>query len=270
MKNLNRDEMMKSILLRSFDFLKKENVEINKPCKNIYLKKLNHKKLIQLTKLISLDLMEAVKAKKYTYNVNVTLGNGKLVNIPSISFMPFITCLDMKCLSFCYGCGGNYLQLQKFINIIENTLFYLYNSKEFVKRLDAWFEFNQPKYFRFFEDGDLVSSEMMIDFMKICKKNKNTNFLVMTKKYQFLDIALKEYKQPKNLKIRKSLNSFSNDKKLQKQYNKNELFTDVIASEKENKKGWFLCPCATNKHQKCKDCLACWKLDKNISFKIHP
>ena len=102
--------------------------------------------------------------------IHITTGNQKLNAIPSISFNPFLTCSGEKCLAFCYGTNQRFLSFFKFFYEIENTFFMMKYPDIFAKRFKAYIALYQPRYFRFFENGDFVNVANVALFNEIAKK----------------------------------------------------------------------------------------------------
>lgn len=199
--------------------------------------------------------------------IHITTGNQKLNAIPSIAFNPFLTCSGEKCLAFCYGTNQKFLSFFKFFYEVENTFFMMKYPDVFVKRFNAYISLYQPRYFRFFENGDFVNVANVALFNEIAKNNHETSFLCMTKKSVMVNAFLKTIggKYAENLVLRFSDVDIKNVKiSLENPYN--IPLTCVVDKGVKGGKDSVLCPgTATG----CIKCLKCWKCAKKVLFELH-
>lgn len=199
--------------------------------------------------------------------IHITTANQKLNAIPSIALNPFLTCSGEKCLSFCYGTNQKFLSLFKFFYEVENTFLMMKYPDIFAKRLNAFITLYQPRYFRFFENGDFVNIANVALFNKIAGNNDGTIFLCMTKKSVMVNAFLKTTggKYARNLVLRFSDVDIKNVKiKLENPYN--IPLTCVVDKGAKCDKNSVLCPgTATG----CIKCLKCWNCAKKVLFELH-
>ena len=199
--------------------------------------------------------------------IHITTGNQKLNAIPSIAFNPFLTCSGEKCLAFCYGTNQKFLSFFKFFYEIENTFFMMKYPDIFAKRFNAYISLYQPRYFRFFENGDFVNVANVALFNEIAKNNPGTSFLCMTKKSVMVNTYLKSTggKYAKNLVLRFSDVDIENVKiNLENPYG--VPLTCVVDKGVKSGRDSVLCPgTATG----CIKCLKCWKCAKKVLFELH-
>lgn len=225
---------------------------------------IERKDAIEFSKKIFIDLDTW---KKEDFEINFTDKNKKLDGIPSIAFSPFVTCLSEKCLKICYGTNQKFLSFIKFFYQIENTFLYLKYPDIFIKKFNAFLNLYQPRYFRFFENGDLINLKNMIDFNNLAADHPETKFLLMTKKINIANEFLKSTggKYAKNLMLR-----FSNSNVKSCQISLNNPFsipeTEIV--EKDSRVGENSTRCPGSKYG-CLRCLKCWMSRKNIEFEIH-
>lgn len=225
---------------------------------------IKRKDAIEFSKKIFIDLDGW---KKEDFEINFTFDNGKLDGIPAIAFSPFITCLNEKCLKICYGTNQKFLSFIKFFYQIENTFFYLKHPDLFIKKFDAFLSYRQPRYFRFFENGDLINLKNMIDFEKIAVDHPETKFLLMTKKTNIANEFLKTTggKYTKNLTLRFSNSNVKSCKiSLKNPFSIPE--TEIV--EKKSPIGENSTRCPGSKFG-CLSCLKCWLSKLNVEFEIH-
>lgn len=224
---------------------------------------LDRETAIKFSKLYFYELSK--RKNTFPFKIRFTFGNRKIDGIPSFAFNPFLTCLNRPCLSACYATKNNYICLQKLKSETENTAYYYFKRNQFLKEFSAFLTQNERfyPYFRYFESGDFLSADNVKDFLKVSSKHKKIKFLIRTKKYDFVNHALKSKdKIPENVVLRFSKFTFSGLSKIE---NKEDfLLTDC---QENPAKGPGLCPGAS---VGCRRCLKCWnKKIKEIDFKKH-
>lgn len=215
-----------------------------------------------------LDLIELDEKGALLYNVCPEIGlnrNTKLEGIATISFCPFISCVNQKCFQSkdgkeptCYGTRGKFVQVAKLLNSVINS--YLLERHPEVIEIQCASSCLTARYFRLCENGDITKAEDIKLINKIAKKNPKTEFLLMTKQFKALDEFLENNQIAKNLTIRPSLDSLDGITYGNKY---NLPLSDIFKGEKP--KDMFIC-----KAGKCKDCLACWnKKVKKVGYEYH-
>jgi hypothetical protein len=177
--------------------------------------------------------------------VHVTIGNGKMKNIPSISVSSLTNdfCQLMSKIkgSVCGVCYSN--RLSKFRKNLEVKL--LHNSALLSEKLltDRELPTFNNRYVRFNSFGELINDIHMENLIAIAKKNPYTNFGLWTKR---TDIVLKYDKIP-NIKYIFSVSKIDGectDKKVLDYFDK--TFTAVPTKDNAN--------C----HGACIDCMLCY------------
>ena len=188
----------------------------------------------------------------------VTFSNSKLGGaIPSINLPAGITCrADAPCFGSCYALKGNF----RFKNVRQS---HIENFDKYNQNPNAYFLEVQEKtkfstYARYFSSGDIPDSLYFEKMVEVAKTNKNTKYLVFTKKgYIINDYISNGGKIPTNLRI---IFSYWYNWEQDNPYN---FPTSNILEDGESK--GFICP------SKCADCLRCWYLKKGqkVLFKKH-
>lgn len=224
---------------------------------------LDRETAIKFSKLYFYEISK--RKNTFPFKIKFTFGNRKIDGIPSFAFNPFLTCVNRPCLVACYAAKGNYICLQKLKTETENTAYYYFKRKQFLKEFDAFLTQNERfyPYFRYFESGDFLNSQNVKDFLEVSKKHPKIKFLIRTKKSYFVKSIVKNKSElPANVVLRLSNFSFSNFSNFE---NQNDfLKTDC---QKDPGKGINICPGA---RVGCKNCLKCWKKTfKEIIFKKH-
>ena len=208
-----------------------------------------------------------------TKNDELTMatGNRKLGHlICGLSMPNIITCRkDAPCNKGCYCNKGP----QSFSNIkgtyLKNLRLYLRNPNNFFSQLDAWLKFNGYEYCRFFDSGDIPSSDFFARLVKICNKHKKMKFLMYTKQYEIVnDFVSAGNKIPKNFKIYFSTWDKEWHEKLPNPYkfpiaygNFEDKSLNPILPEKAIR-------CPGNKAT-CSTCKLCWTKDLPVIFGEH-
>jgi hypothetical protein len=115
-------------------------------------------------------------------------------------------------------------------------------------------------FFRWHDSGDLQSVAHLEKIAEVCRQTPTIKHWLPTREYKIVDDWEKQYDQPSNLAIRKSVHMI--DGKLPKV----GLSSSV---HKESKAKGIECKAYEQKGQ-CLDCRLCWNTKvKNISYKYH-
>lgn len=188
----------------------------------------------------------------------VTFSNSKLGGaIPQINLPAGITCrCDAPCLKGCYALKGNFVFANVRKSHIDNLDLYNKNPDEYFKQVQEKTKFST--YARYFSSGDIPDYNYLHGVINVCKINKNTKYLLFTKKGHYINRYIKEGgKIPNNLRI---IFSSWYDWTQDNPYN---FPVSNILQDGDNK--GFICP------GKCNECLKCWHLKKGqqVLFKKH-
>ena len=115
-------------------------------------------------------------------------------------------------------------------------------------------------FFRWHDSGDLQSVEHLEKIAEVCRQTPTVKHWLPTREYKIVDDWAKQYDQPTNLIIRKSIHMI--DGKLPKV----GLSSSI---HKKNKPQGTECK-AYNQKGQCLDCRLCWNTKvQNISYKYH-
>lgn len=127
---------------------------------------------------------------------------GKMEGMQSISTLSFNNPLCQKNKkiegSICQKC------------YVVKALRYKNNQKAFIENAEILTKNKIPleflpiinaAYFRFEAFGELINETQLINYINICKKNKNTSFALWTKNYKMILDFFNKHKAPNNLTI---------------------------------------------------------------------
>lgn len=168
--------------------------------------------------------------------------------------------VDSVC-SKCYALKGNYM----FPSIQEclERRYGMLQRKTFVPAMVYLLNTLTPRYFRWYDSGDLDTIETLKKIVDIANQVPDTKFWLPTKEYKLVQDYIKEGGViPANLCVR--LSSYMIDES-----GPIVLATRLGLTISEVRKAGFTCP-ASNQGNKCLDCRACW--DKNtflVAYKKH-
>lgn len=188
----------------------------------------------------------------------VTFSNSKLGGvIPQINLPAGITCRpDAPCFKGCYALKGNFIFANVRKSHIDNLDLYNKNPNEYFKQVQEKTKFST--YARYFSSGDIPDIYYFAKMVEVAKINKNTKYLVFTKKGYIVNQYLNNGgKIPSNLRI-----IFSSWYNWTQDNPYNFPVSNIV--REGNTKG-FICP------GKCNECLKCWHLKKGqqVLFKKH-
>jgi len=115
-------------------------------------------------------------------------------------------------------------------------------------------------FFRWHDSGDLQSVEHLEKIAEVCRQTPSVKHWLPTREDKIVANWRKQYKQPSNLAIRKSVHMI--DGKLPKVGLSSSVHKESKAQGTECK--------AYNQKGQCLDCRLCWNTKvKNISYKYH-
>lgn len=195
---------------------------------------------------------------------HISKTNSKLGIIPSVNLPAGETCRpDAPCHKDCYAKHGRF----RFENVRKSLA---ENLAEYRSDPDFYFadvakESAFVRYFRWHSSGDIVDAAYFEGMCKVARKNKGTNYLAFTKKFDIVnDYVDAGHRIPKNLTI--VFSGWDADFKMQNPHNfpttwvwfKNRINSHIPEGAM---------PCGG----KCEECLACWNLRKgeSVFFKKH-
>ena len=182
--------------------------------------------------------------------ISISLENGKLGYIPSVSLVPDDFCRSMPC--YHEGCYAVALyKARKNVRKAwqKNTDLCRKDRTTFFAAIDRFLRLAMPPFFRWHVGGEIPDENYLCGIVQTAASHPDCRFLVYTKRYDLLhglnpvpkNLAIlmsiwKGLEYPSNLKFRKA-------------------FTGVEAQKRA-----FPCP------GYCGDCRACWISKKDIVF----
>lgn len=188
----------------------------------------------------------------------VSFSNSKLGGaIPSINLPAGVTCRpDAPCFKDCYAMRGNFRFKAVRQSHLLNLEMYNQDPNGYFKEIVEKTKFST--YARCFSSGDIPDSYYFAKMAEVARINKNTKYLVFTKKgYIVNDYIDKGNKIPNNLRI------IFSDWYGWTQPNPYNFPVSNILQDGDSK--GYVCP------GKCAECLKCWHLKKGqkVLFKKH-
>ena len=192
-------------------------------------------------------------------NRNTKLG----MSIPNINLPACTTCRpDAPCFKECYARKGNFT----FANVkkaLEG------NYSAFCSNPTLYFDeirvrTNLNRYVRWHSSGDIPNSKYLEGMCRVARKNKGTNYLCFTKKFELVnDYISSGHRIPKNLSI-----VFSNWKNWQCENPYNLPTAWVEFPKEENTE---IPETAVKCSGKCAECQYCWhmKNGQSVYFPKH-
>lgn len=198
--------------------------------------------------------------------VRISHTNSKLgAAIPSVNLPAGITCRpDAPCFKECYARHGNFLYENVKKSLANNLKAYDTNPNLYFQMI---LEGSRGyKRFRWHSSGDIVDTRYLEGMCWVARRNKETNYLCFTKKFEIVNNYVAEgHRIPKNLTI-----VFSGWTNWQPDnpYNFPTTWVYYPKNPEANK-----CipedsiPCGG----KCSECSSCWTLKKgqSVFFKKH-
>lgn len=161
-------------------------------------------------------------------------------------------CSDAVC-SRCYTKKGSAINPNPLIRGLMNS--YHLNSRvltyDELKALRIW-----DDVFRLEATGELINENHLINYIKLCKTFKRTQFVLWSKRIELIEEVFKHYEKPKNLRIIQS-SPLLNTIGYKSEY-ADKIFT-VYDKETAKNLGIYI-NCG---YQDCRDCMACYDKHNN-------
>lgn len=162
--------------------------------------------------------------------------------------------------SKCYAKKGFYLTFAKSVVPAQQRRLEAIDHPQWVEAMAVNLE--KESWFRWFDSGDLQSTQMLLNIIEVCRRTPNTKHWLATRERRFVHEALKKSDIPDNLVIRISATYPDVPVKLIPGVHGANVHKDKTPVGHE-------CP-APKQHGKCDTCRACWdKSIKVISYKEH-
>ena len=162
--------------------------------------------------------------------------------------------------SMCYAKKGHYALFHHVINPAHERRLAAIGHPEWIDAMVKALE--KESWFRWFDSGDIQSTQMLLDIFEVCRRTPNTKHWLATRERRFLSTALTKSAAPDNLCIRVS--ATWPDKPVK----------GIPGLQEANvHKDWspvgHECP-APKQHGRCDTCRACWdKSIQTVSYKQH-
>ena len=194
--------------------------------------------------------------------VKISKGNMKLGKIPNSSLIPVKDCINSKwCKNVCYAkkAWRLYPSARKAWTI--NSKIIHSDMEQWKNDHIEWVQKHEPKLFRFFQAGDVISKEHFDKIKEICEACPNTKFIMFTKAFKFID-----YPIPLNLCVVLSL--FPKMKVPDRLAYLPRAYYYENSDDYADKRFLKALEC----HGGCDHCGMCWhlnKLNKDVKFLKH-
>ena len=197
--------------------------------------------------------------------VTISLKNGKMGRVPSVSLPAWITCPKCGCWVTCYAHRYEKFRPSVIRSYARNYRILNENPKEYWRQVRKAIQMN--RFFRFHVSGDIPIYEYLEEMVKSAIENPHCTILCFTKRYGFVNHWIDVNGDlPVNLKI---IFSGWRDLKMENPHRLPEAhvqFKDGYCEAREDAFECFGC---------CEECYVagcgCWQLKKNqqIVLKEH-
>lgn len=176
--------------------------------------------------------------------------------------------------SLCYACNGSYNFPCTINRRTENLKDYLSNPIEWVELISDKINKQRTRLFRWFDSGDLLNIEQLIDIITVADNCPDTKFWLPSRETGIL----KEYlvnriqKIPSNLNIRISADFINKDCFDTYYWHGLGCTFSTVEENMDRISLLKLTPChaTMDKSGKCGTCTKCWsKSVSTISYKLH-
>lgn len=213
---------------------------------------------------------------KTTNGLNISLGNTKVGDTPSVSLPAVITCArGVHCAKHCYA-----LRLEKFRPQVHKTYtdnldLYKSNPDMFFNEIIDFLNNLIPfKLFRWHVSGDIVDNNYLLGMVRVAKNCPNTNFLAFTKQFTIVNNYLQSGGTiPSNLNI--VFSGWDNTFIVDNPFNLPTTWVNFKDSTKNGNfkdKKIFKCMAQETKNKvNCDKCRRCWLIGRNecVVFNQH-
>lgn len=122
-----------------------------------------------------------------TKSVNVSPGNGKMGDIPSVSLPPVLTCPpDVACAKDgCYAL--RYCRLRPNVRAAYESNFEIYQNESDRYFAEVERAAKMVRFFRFHVAGDIPDRAYYRQMKSLCERCRNTEFLCFTKRFEWVN-----------------------------------------------------------------------------------
>ena len=196
--------------------------------------------------------IEKMKFDELNEMVTFSRGNSKIGEFTSnISLSPKGVCRKMPCYKKCYAVS--YYRWRKEVRASwdKNYKLALNDPELYFRIINRQLQISLPAYFRWHVGGELLSKTYLLEVVKLAERNKQTKFLLYSKRYRLLSYL--SY-IPNNLSVIMSIWTGLKYPKLPFR----KAFTVTDPSQYDGVRCTNYCP----------DCHACWDAGRDIIFDL--
>lgn len=231
----------------------------------------NEKIIAKFAKALK-EAIEAYKADPEKYHVNISRGNRKMGDVPSVSTIPFLSCP-----SCCKDTCGKKCYAAKIANLYPQVLkAYAMNHAIAICDPNKYFSeigkaMHGFRYFRYHVSGDILNPAYFESMVQTARENPKCDILVFTKRFSIVNAWIAENgKLPENLHIIFSAwenlipeNPYKLPESLAVDFNTADFTIDTLPA------GYKMCG------GNCFECacygLGCWQAQsgETVCFKMH-
>lgn len=123
--------------------------------------------------------------------------------IPCINLPAIVTCRpDAPCKKLCYATHGRFNFANVKTSIMRNLGAYMQDPAFYFQYISAFMRNSTYRYFRWHSSGDIPEPQYLIGIVKVASENPDVRFLVLTKRYEWVNAYLDEAGNfPQNLNV---------------------------------------------------------------------
>lgn len=240
--------------------------------KNQNVKGYYNEKIISKFTLALREAIAAYKADPDLYHVNVSRGNRKMGDVPSVSTVPFLSCPGIckdTCGKKCYAAKIANLYPQVLKAYAMNQAIAIIDPEKYFREIKATLK--GFRFFRYHVSGDILNPAYFENMVASAIENPHCDILVFTKRFEIVNAWIFENGDlPKNLHIIFSawenldpVNPYELPESLAIEFDKVDFAPDTLPTNYKMCGGnCFNCACYG---------LGCWqvKAGETVCFKMH-
>lgn len=209
--------------------------------------------------------------------VLISEGNRKLGAIPSVSFLPQMTCghhsgVPLLCMADCYA-----MKMQGYTSVApswkQNTEIWKDDPGMFYQAIARYLAKREPERFRWTVGGDIPDAHFMCKVIQLADEFPKTRFRLFTKAYELLPT---EHPKLKNLRIGISHWPGMENPRIKelKGYTHSWLVPNsksrAVMAGRLADKDYKIPKAAKNCPGSCESCSLCWSMkDGSVKFEQH-
>lgn len=176
--------------------------------------------------------------------------------------------------SVCHGCYAT-SHLYRWPAVVkrrvDNLEQYKSNTSKWVTAISNKIRRTKSPYFRWFDSGDLISTEQLMHIAIVCTLTSDKTHWLPTREYGIVkDYLSKGFKFPANLNIRISADMVNEDlTSLLKITEDMPVTLSAVETDPIEREGFLLCRATVLGTGSCGECRACWHSPDIIVYKKH-